>query len=387
MWETNMLTPRERVQCAMNHEEPDRVPFFLGTSSPTTMLGPAYDRFKAHLGIRRETRLFSKAFQYAELDEDILQRFGSDGRPIYAKAGPATLRREVSESVLIDDWGITWERKPSSLYYEIAKCPLRGASIDDLEKYPWPDLAHPSRFVGLADEARRLHDETPYAVVALGYMQLFDMGMLLRGLDQWMLDLAGDPEFAHALLRKVTDMMTASARSYLAEVGPYIDLITISDDLGTQKGPMISPKMYREMIKPYHAELISAIKEKHNVKTFFHSCGDVYRLIPDLIEVGVDVLNPVQVSAGEMADTVRLKREYGGKLTFCGGIDTRWVMPCGTTDDVRAEVRRRITDLAPGGGYIAATVHCIQPDVPPENVVAMCEEVRDFGRYPLAGKA
>jgi uroporphyrinogen decarboxylase len=264
---------------------------------------------------------------------------------------------------------------------------LRGATIDDLDKYPWPDLAHASRFEGVAEEAKWLHDETPYAVVALGYMQLFDMGMLLRGLDQWMLDLAGDPEFAHALLRKTTDLMVAFVRRYLAAVGPYIDLITISDDLGSQKGPMISPKMYREMIKPYHAELISAIKEEHKVKTFFHSCGDVYRLIPDLIDVGVDVLNPVQVSAGEMADTARLKREYGGKLTFCGGIDTRWVMPCGTPDDVRAEVRRRIRDLAPGGGYIAATVHCVQPDVPPENVMAMCDEVHACGGYPIQGVA
>jgi uroporphyrinogen decarboxylase len=369
----------------MNHEEPDRVPFFLGTSSPTTMLGPAYERFKAHLGVVREPKLFSKTFQYAQLDDDIMERFGCDGRPIYPKAGPAVLRREISDTIVIDDWGITWEKKPSSYYYEIAKNPLRTATIDDLKTYPWPDLAHPSRFEGLEKEARRLHENTPYAVVALGYMQIFDIGLLLRGMDQWMMDLAGDPELAHALLRKVTDLMIASARSYLDAVGPYIDLITLSDDLGSQKGALLSPKMYREMIKPYHAELISAIKEYGKVKIFFHSCGDVYSLLPDLIDAGVDVLNPVQVSAGEMADTARLKREYGGRLTFCGGIDTRWVMPRGTPDDVRGEVRRRIKDLAPGGGYIAATVHCIQPDVPPENIVAMCEEVQAAGRYPIRG--
>jgi len=318
------------------------------------------------------------------LDEEVMERFGSDGRPISPKPGPAVLRREISDTMLIDDWGITWEKKPSSLYYEIAKVPLRNATIDDLDKYPWPDLTHSSRFEGLAAEARRLHEDTPYAIVALGYMQIFDMGLMLRGMDQWMMDLAGDPELAHALLRKVTDLMVASARSYLDVVGPYIDLITVSDDLGSQKGPLISPKMYRNMIKPYHAELIAAIKECSKVKIFFHSCGDVYPLLPDLIDVGVDVLNPVQVSAGEMADTARLKCDFGDRLTFCGGIDTRWVMPHGTTDDVRKEVRRRIKDLAPGGGYIAATVHCIQPDVPPENIVAMCEEVHSAGRYPIA---
>jgi uroporphyrinogen decarboxylase len=213
------------------------------------------------------------------------------------------------------------------------------------------------------------------------------MGLMLRGMDRWMMDLAGDPEFAHALLRKVTDLMIASARSYLDVVGPFVDLITISDDLGSQKGPLISPAMYREMVKPYHAELVSAIKEYGKLKIFYHSCGDVYRLLPDLIEAGFDVLNPVQVSAGEMADTARLKREFGDKLTFCGGVDTRWVMPHGTPDDVRREVRRRIADLAPGGGYIAATVHCIQPDVPPENILALCEEVQAAGKYPIRGEA
>jgi uroporphyrinogen decarboxylase len=171
---------------------------------------------------------------------------------------------------------------------------------------------------------------------------------------------------------------------YLDAVGPYIDLITFSDDLGSQRAPLISPKMYRRMIKPYQAEVIAAIKRRSKAKVFFHSCGNVYPLIGDLIEIGVDVLNPVQVSAGEMGDTARLKREFGDRITFCGAVDTQWVLPHGTTDDVRSEVRRRIRDLAPGGGYILAAVHCIQPDVPPENVLAMFDEARVAGRYPLA---
>lgn len=377
------MSSRERVMCAINHEEPDRVPIFFGASSPTTMLAPAYEKLKTYLGIRRETKLLSKTFQYTRLDEEVMERFGSDGRPISPKPGPAVLRKEISPTMLIDDWGITWEKRPSSLYYEMTTSPLRDATIEDLDKYPWPDMTHPSRFVGLAEEARRLHDDTPYAVVALGYLDIYDWGYMLRGMEQWMMDLAGDPEFAHALLRKITDLMVASVRSYLDVVGPYIDLITVSDDLGSQNGPLISPQMYRDMIKPYHAELIAAIKSRTKAKVFFHSCGDVYSLIGDFIEVGMDVLNPVQVSAGDMADTARLKREFGRHLTFCGGIDTQWVMPRGTTNDVRDEVRRRIKDLAPDGGYIAAAVHCIQPDVPPENVIAMLDEAAVAGRYPL----
>jgi uroporphyrinogen decarboxylase len=149
-------------------------------------------------------------------------------------------------------------------------------------------------------------------------------------------------------------------------------------------GPLLSPESYRRLIKPHQARLLAAIKEGMAGKIFFHSCGNIYAFLGDLAEIGVDLINPVQVSAGRMGDTARLKREFGDRLSFCGGIDTRWVMPHGTADDVRREVRQRIRDLAPGGGYIAAAVHCIQPDVPPENIVAMCDEVRSAGRYPLA---
>ena len=378
-----MLTPRERVLCALNHEEPDRVPIFFGTSSPTTMLAAAYEDFKTYLGLQYPPRLLSKTFQYAQLDEEVMVRCGSDGRLIQPRPLPAVLRRELSANKLIDDWGATWEQRPGVPYYEIVDVPLRHASVADLSTYPWPDLAHPARFEGLAAEAKALRENTPYAIVALGYLTIFEHIQILRGLDTWLTDLAADPEFAHAILRKVTDLMVAGLEKYLDAVGPFIDLITFSDDLGSQRAPLISPKMYRRMIKPYQAEVIAVIKRRSKAKVFFHSCGNVYPLIGDFIEIGVDVLNPVQVSAGEMGDTARLKREFGDKITFCGAIDTQWVLPHGTIGDVRAEVRRRIRDLAPGGGYILSAVHCIQPDVPPENVLAMFDEAMIAGRYPL----
>jgi len=181
-----------------------------------------------------------------------------------------------------------------------------------------------------------------------------------------------------------TDLMRSATEALLAEAGEHVDVLVTGDDLGSQNAPLLSPAMYRKLIKPYHAELFSAIKARSKARIFYHSDGNVYPLLNDLIEVGIDLLNPVQVSARDMGDTARLKREFGGRLAFCGGIDSQWVLPHGTPADVRREVRRRIKDLAPGGGYILASVHCIQPDVPVENLCAMFEEAVVAGRYPLA---
>lgn len=378
-----MLTSRERVLCALNHEEPDRVPLFVGSTGVTSLLTPAYDRLKAFLGVQAETRYISEAFQYARLDEEVLVRLGCDGRPLLPRAAQSRLRRVISPNEFIDEWGITWQRKPGVLYYEVVNYPLRTATLADLDRYPWPDLAHPRRFEGLAEEARHLHGNTPYAVVARSFVSTHEAIYMMRGLDTWLMDLVANPEFAHALLRKVTNLMLAGVIRLLEEVGPYVDVIATADDLGTDTSLMMSPQTYRKMIKPYQAELFAAIKQRTKARIFFHSCGNVYRLIGDFIDVGVDILNPLQVSAGELGDTARLKREFGKNISFCGGIDTQDVLPHGTSEDVRVEVRRRIKDLAPGGGYIAAAVHCIQPDVPPENFLAMCDEVAVAGRYPL----
>ncbi len=378
-----MLTSRERVLCALDHEEPDRVPIFFGTSGVTSMLAPAYERLKAYLGISRETKLISRPFQYARIDEEVLARFGSDGRLLLPAPAPSTLSRELSNDAFVDGWGTHWQRSPDSLYFEVARSPLRDAGIDDIESYPWPDLAHRSRFEGLADQARAIRD-AGYAVVALSGVSPFEQIELLRGLDIWLLDMAAQPDFAQVLLRKVTDRMRDSVIQLLEEAGEYIDVLVMGDDLGSQSAPLISPKMYRRLLKPYHAELVAAIKSRTKAKIFYHSDGNIYPLIGDLIEVGIDLLNPVQVSAKDMGDTARLKREFGNRLSFCGAVDTQTVLPSGTPDDVRREVRRRIKDLAPGGGYILASVHCIQPDVSLENVFAMFDEAVRAGRYPLA---
>jgi uroporphyrinogen decarboxylase len=378
-----MLTPRERVLCALNHEEPDRVPVFFGTSGVTSILSPAYAQLRAYLGMPPvEEHVISRTFQYARLDEDIMVRCGSDGRPLIPRAAPSSLRREISATSFADEWGIVWEMQPGSLYYEIAQSPLREASLDDLDRYPWPATGHPARFEGLGDEARAIQ-AAGYAVVALTGVSPFEQIGLLRGLDAWLLDLAADPDFAQALLTRVTDLMLEGVSRLLDEAGQHIDVLLMGDDLGSQQAPLISPAMYRKLVKPHHARLAALIKSKSKAKIFCHSDGNVYPLIGDLIDVGIDILNPVQVSAKDMGDTARLKRDFGKRLSFSGGVDTGWVLPHGTPAEVRQEVRRRIRDLGPGGGYILSAVHCIQPDVPAENVCAMFDEARLAGRYPL----
>lgn len=376
------MTSRERVLCALNHEEPDRVPVFFGTSGATTMNTTAYDRLKLHLGLQTETRAFWRALQYAWLDEEVMVRFHSDGRPLIPGPAPSTLSREISPDRFVDAWGITWQRQPGNHYFDIALPPLREATMDDLGRYPWPAVADPRRFAGLKDQARTLQG-AGYAVVALTGISPFEFGYMLRGMDQWFLDLAGDHDFVHALMRKLTDLMQSAAARLLEEAGEYIDVVITGDDLGSQNAPLISPAMYSQLIKPFHAELLRGIKQRTRARVFYHSDGDIYPLLGDLIEIGVDLLNPVHVSAKDMGDTARLKREFGDRLSFCGAIDTQWALPRGTPDDVRREVRRRIKDLAPGGGYILAAVHCLQPDVPPENVCALFEEAVVAGRYPI----
>jgi uroporphyrinogen decarboxylase len=377
------FTSRQRVQCALNHEEPDRVPLFIGVCGATTVLGPGYRRLTDLLGVPRQpTRWFSKPLQYTWMDDEVLLRLESDGRGIAPGPAESVLRKEVSADCMIDDWGVTWQRAPGNLYFEMAEAPLRHATIDDIERYPWPKLTSPARFEGLAERAKAIQ-QAGYATVLLSGLTIFEQAGLMRGLDALLMDLAGDEEFFTALMEKIKTMALACAAEMLRHVGPFVDVIVTGDDLGMKNGPMMSPATYRRLIKPHEAEFLAAIHRGTPAKIFFHSCGNVYRFLGDLAEIGVDLLNPVQVSAGEMGDTARLKREFGDRLSFCGGVDTHRVLPRGTPAEVRQEVRRRIADLAPGGGYVASAVHCIQPDVPPENIVAMCEEVMLAGRYPL----
>ena len=379
------LTPRERVLRTLRRQEPDRVPLDLGTTTSTTMVNAAHERLMKHLGFKGEGRLISVMFQLVLVDEAILRACEIDLRPVMGKgASRSSGGTYRPDGTFVDEWGIAYRRPPGGLYYDIIASPLREATLRDLESYPFPDPLDPGRVAEVEEEAKELHQNTDSAVVGTpgGPVNIFELSWYLRGLDRLLMDLIVDKPFVHALLRKVTDLQKAKYGEFLKKCGKYLDIVRVGDDMGTQQQPFFSPALYREMIKPYHQEYFSFIKEHTDAALMLHSCGNVYPLIPDLIDAGVDILNPIQVSARDM-DPKRLKQEFGDQLVFSGAIDTQHVLPYGSPQAVEEEVRRRIQELGPGGGYMIASVHNIQPDVPPENVVAMFRAGLKYGSYPL----
>jgi uroporphyrinogen decarboxylase len=381
------LTSRQRVRMALSHQQPDRVPLDIGGHSATSMAPATYANLCRCLGFPapERVRLMSKPLQIVYMEEPVLQALGSDCRPLIAPGligeGPVAWQG----GGFADEWGVEWFRPPSSLYYEVKRFPLAGMDVDDLRRYPWPDPHDPLRTAGLEEEVRRLA-ATGYAVIGLpSTLNIFERSMLLRGFEQLLLDLAANKAFAHALFAKLMEINIAVYDEFLniARIaGLELDAIRVADDLGSTQAPLISPRMYREMLQPYHREWFHCIKERTSAPIIFHSDGAVAPLLPDLIEAGIDALNPVQVFAKGM-DTARLKAEFGDRLSFWGGIDTVNILPHATPGEVAAEVRRRIQDLAAGGGYVLAGVHNLQPDVPPENILAMAEACRGFGEYPI----
>jgi uroporphyrinogen decarboxylase len=380
------MTPRERVVAALNHQEPDRVPLDIGGGASTSIVVEGYDKLKEYLGVSGETREMNKAFRIARLDEGVMRRLGSDCRALGIK-GPSRWKPPASEpGTFVDIWGITWRQAfygDGCYYWELAGHPLAEASVADLERYPWPDPLDPGFTAGLAEEARALYAETGYAIMADGgFKSFWELGYMLRGLEQMLVDLALNPEFVSALMSKLLEINLAATGRFLDLAGPYIHVLRAADDLATQRGPLMSPHTFRTLLKPFYKQYFDFVKSRTEAKLFYHSCGRVNDLIDDLVEIGVDIINPVQVSA--MGDTAALKARFGDKVVFWGGIDTQHVLPHGSVEEVEAEVRQRIHDLAPGGGYVVAPVHNIQPDVSPQNIVAMAEATRKFGTYPLA---
>jgi uroporphyrinogen decarboxylase len=379
------MTPRERVWAAVNHQEPDRVPLDIGGGTSTTIVIEGYEKLKQHWGIQRETVVMNKAFRLARLDEEVMVRLGSDTRPLTIK-GPANWKPPVDEDpdLFTDLWGTTWRKAfyPGGYYWELYKFPLAEATIEDLDRYPWPDPLDPGFTAGLEEDAKTLYENTDYAIMADGgFKSFWELGYMMRGFQQMLEDLVANPEFVKALMEKLLELNIAGTRRFLEKAGKYIQVFRAADDLATQNSLLISPRTYRSVLKPFYKRYFDFVHSHTDAKIFYHSCGNITGLLDDLIEVGVDIINPVQVSA--MGDTAILKERFKNRIVFWGGIDTQHVLPNGTPQEVEAEVQRRICDLGPGGGFVVGPVHNFQPDVPPENIIAMAEATRKYGRYPL----
>ncbi len=385
------MTPRERVLATLAHETPDRVPIVLGPSNATGIKMATYRRIKAQAGIDAPDEYLYDwpELGTARLDEATAHRLHADVRGVLDHLPAVVRQRNAAREPLspfIDDWGSGQVHAGGEDWFPGVHPMAEVETIAAIQAYPWPDMTDPTRFEGVRAAARRLRDENRYASMGTPWLAFpLERAFAMQGTDTFLANLAGEPEFAEAMLWRTQALCKELMDGFLHECGDLIDMIKIGDDLGSQVGLLMSPAMYRRMLKPIHADLIAFIRERTSARIVFHTDGDVYDLLGDFIEIGVDVLNPVQASAGGMSDFEGLKRRFGDHLVFCGGMDTHHVLPNGTPDEVRAEVRRVIATLGAGGGYMLGAVHTVMGDVPPENVLAMVDAVEEFGHYPLRG--
>ena len=369
------MSHRERVVAALEHRESDRVPVDFG-GGPATQIHPeAYSNLLAHLGYEEENLPVSHRGegQVVAPSERVLQRFDADVRGFYPGNPDVSQGRAIDESSYVDEWSVTWRKSAVMAPYINVLGPLQH--IDDpvpadVSTVKWPEPNDPGRIRGLRESVQKMRNETDYAIVLNLPNCTFALCQRVRGFTEMFEDLLTNASFATALQEQVTDTICGIAELALGAVGDLIDAVSTADDLGVQNQSFMSASLYRTMVKPHHARFIETLHRHTPAPVILHSDGSVYELLPDIIDAGVQVLNPVQVSAGGM-DPERLKREFGNDLAFWGGIDTQHVLPFGTASDVEREVGLRSADLGRGGGYVLGSVHNIQSEVPPENIVAM----------------
>lgn len=383
------MNHRERFQAALSHQQPDRVPLDVGGAIVTSLSAPTYPALVKALGLGpRPTRIRDLYAQTCQMDEDVLERLGVDTRPLDCRPSASYQLQQWRENgfhYFVDEWGIT-ARIPeggSASWYSTVGHPLAQAeTVQEVEKFRWPEGGDKTRFSGLAEQARRLAEEQRVGVVLETNMGgVFEWPQWLRGTERFMLDLFTSPDLARAVMEKVCDFKCAWWAAALEQAGPYVDLIRESDDLGSQSGLLVSAELYREFIKPLHQRITATIRKHTRAKIALHCCGAIRPIIPDLIESGFDVLNPVQVGAAGM-DPAGLKKEFGRELVFWGGAcDSQKTLPFATPEKVKEEARRNLEALMPGGGYVFASINLLQSDIPAENVLAMAEVLHEFGRY------
>lgn len=372
------LSHRERVALAFDHREPDRVPIdFMGNAS--MVLDETYFRLRDYLGIEGDIPPVREGTTANYYDERILDVFDVDFRRLFLPTHPGFYTTHP-DGTFSDVWGMAWQK--NGIFVNCVRSPLADVTLDEIANYAWPDPEQIWQTSGLADLARHKYESSDHALVARNPITwgFLDLGCRMRGMEQFLMDLAINPEIAQIILDRALDIYLKIYAMFLREVGPYVQVVETADDLGTQRSLLISPDTYRTFFKPAQTRLNALIKDyAPQARIFFHCDGAITRLIPDLIEAGVEILNPVQPSAKGM-ESADLKQQFGDRLIFHGAVDQK--PQEGTEQDIRAEVQRRIDALAPGGGYVLSTSNVIV-DPPLENIVALFDEARSHGRYPV----
>jgi uroporphyrinogen decarboxylase len=371
-------TPRERVLAALAHEEADRVPIDLGGAEFTSIIYPAYEKLKAYLGMDHETKMMSRLHSVVHPHEDILRMFGVDTRNVFPGSYQGGHQVDVDDNCFIDLFDVTWNRTVDTddCHFLHTDGPFYNMkpSVEAVEAFDWPDPDNPGIVEGLrerVDEIKALGDYFVCHYLPGGFVH---RGYAMRGFEAYLKDIYKNREFLLSLIDHLTDFWVRVAHNTISAVGPEnVDGVFFGEDLGTQDGCMFDPdSIYAQYFKPRHRRMVEAVKSMGDIKVCYHCCGSAYQFIDHLIDIGVDALNPVQVTAKNM-EPERLKADFGDRITFWGGINTQQILPFGTPEEVTAEVHRIINILGRNGGYILNAIHNIQPEVPPENIVAMFE--------------
>lgn len=375
------MTPRECFWKIVNHEEPDRIPIFWGGTN-SSIVPSHYDALCKELGITNFKKPVGD-FGTINLHPKLRERLHSDVELLILGAP----RRKRLENGLIEDgmWGFRMKEVGGYRTFPDDIAPLRHAkNIEDIEAHPiWPDPDDPAYYENQKDRATKLFDTDKIVLGEASYAgSPFFIYPWFRGVDQWMMDPYTNPDFYRYLAQKIVDLSVVILERWLEQVGEYLDVLCFYDDIAMQTGPMVSLDHYRKWILPYEKQLVDVAKKMTKAKLSIHCCGSCYDLLPGFLEVGYEILNPVQTRAKNM-EAWRLKRDYGDRLTFYGGVDIQRLLPFGTEEDIRRGVKDLIKSLAPGGGFLFATSHNIEPDTPPKNIVAMFDAAHEFGRYPI----
>ena len=382
------MTSRERVLAALDHRVPDRVPIDLG-GNQTGIHKDAYAALVAHLGRDEEIVILDAVQQLARPSEAVLKRLRVDTRYVFAGAAAGfdgkVVMAERDGRVwhdLTDEFGIRWSMPDDvPLYMDISLHPLAEASIEDLDRYPWPRGDDPGRFEGLRDRALAIRRDTPFAVVSGISGVIYEICWYLRGLERWLMDTVEHPAFCEALLDRTLAFWMDWFRAFLDETADAVDVIMIGDDLAGQGGPLFNPAFYRAVVKPRQKKLVQYIRSRTSAKIWYHTCGACRTYISDLMDNGIDVLNPVQISATGM-EPAGLKADFGDRLAFWGGgIDAQHVLPEADPGTIREHVARNLAAFKPNGGYVFNNVHNIQGGVPPENILALFDAAFEHGFY------
>jgi len=373
-----VMTSRERVLAALSHRQPDRVPLDLGGTRNSTMVVEGYERLQRHFGLSGEPRMIERMMRVVEIDERVLLGLQIDTRPAFPGGATRGLAADLGPRRYRDMWGVERVQPEGSYYYDLAGSPLTGdIDVRDILRYPWPDPDDPGFTAGLRDRVRWIREHTDAASVLALPPAFVHISQYLRGFEDWFCDFVAEPKRLEALFDAILDVTMAITKRQLQAVGRDVDVVLTSDDLGSQNALLVSREHYLRYIKPRQRRFLRQIKDLTSAKVVFHSCGSVASIIDDLIEMGVDGLNPVQPQAAGM-NPGDLKKKYRGRMAFWGGTDAQDIVPRGSVAEVKRMVERLIEDMGEGGGYVFSNCHNIQPDVPLQNVLAMFQHAREY---------